>query len=149
MILLDVQIWFDKSYESFTGNINMKPYLSWKRQKMAHWSLSSIAVLTGTLKVIDKSADTSWSEWVRKYRHLSSLLAARVLQYNAAIHGIYSKWSKVLNISNLTKRSPQTVQTQIRLLLKEQSDKGLHCLLFWRIFSESINCLKNQTFCSD
>ena len=24
----------------------------------------------------------------------------------------------------------QTVQTQIRLLLEEQSDQGLHCLLF-------------------
>ena len=29
-----------------------------------------------------------------------------------------------------TKRSGQTVQTQIRLLLEEQSDQGLHCLLF-------------------
>ena len=27
-------------------------------------------------------------------------------------------------------RSGQTVQTQIRLLLEEQSDQGLHCLLF-------------------
>ena len=26
--------------------------------------------------------------------------------------------------------SGQTVQTQIRLLLEEQSDRGLHCLLF-------------------
>ena len=29
-----------------------------------------------------------------------------------------------------TDRSGQTVQTQIRLLLKEQSDQGLCCLLF-------------------
>ena len=29
-----------------------------------------------------------------------------------------------------TDRYWQTVQTQIRLLLKEQSDQGLHCLLF-------------------
>ena len=29
-----------------------------------------------------------------------------------------------------TDRSEQTVQTQIRLLLEEQSDHGLHCLLF-------------------
>ena len=29
-----------------------------------------------------------------------------------------------------TDRSGQTVQTQIRLLLEEQSDLGLHCLLF-------------------
>ena len=30
----------------------------------------------------------------------------------------------------LTKCHMQTVQTQIRLLLQEQSDQGLHCLLF-------------------
>ena len=29
-----------------------------------------------------------------------------------------------------TDRSGQTVQTQMRLLLEEQSDQGLHCLLF-------------------
>ena len=29
-----------------------------------------------------------------------------------------------------TDRSGQTVRTQIRLLLQEQSDQGLHCLLF-------------------
>ena len=29
-----------------------------------------------------------------------------------------------------TDRSEQTVQTQMRLLLEEQSDQGLHCLLF-------------------
>ena len=29
-----------------------------------------------------------------------------------------------------TDRSGQTVQTKIRLLLEEQSDQGLHCLLF-------------------
>ena len=29
-----------------------------------------------------------------------------------------------------TDGSGQTVQTQIRLLLEEQSDQGLHCLLF-------------------
>ena len=36
-----------------------------------------------------------------------------------------------------TDRSGQTVQTQIRLLLEEQSDQGLHCLLFHlHLFSE-------------
>ena len=29
-----------------------------------------------------------------------------------------------------TDRSGQRVQTQIRLLIEEQSDQGLHCLLF-------------------
>ena len=36
-----------------------------------------------------------------------------------------------------TGRSGQTVQTQIRLLLEEQSDQGLHCLLFYlHLFDE-------------
>ena len=33
-------------------------------------------------------------------------------------------------LSFWTDRSGQTVQTQIRLLLEEQSDQGLHCLPF-------------------
>ena len=33
-------------------------------------------------------------------------------------------------LSFRTKRSGQTVQTQIRVLLEDQSDQGLHCLLF-------------------
>ena len=37
-----------------------------------------------------------------------------------------------------TDRSGQTVQTQIRLLLEEQSDQGLHCLLFHLHFFEEI-----------
>ena len=36
----------------------------------------------------------------------------------------------LMTLSFRTDRSGQTVQTQIRLLLEEQSDKGLHCLLF-------------------
>ena len=35
----------------------------------------------------------------------------------------------VMTLSFQTGRSGQTVQTQIRLLLEEQSDQGLHCLL--------------------
>ena len=36
-----------------------------------------------------------------------------------------------------TDRFRQTVQTQIRLLLEEQSDQGLHCLLFYlHLFDE-------------
>ena len=34
--------------------------------------------------------------------------------------------------------SGQTVPTQIRLLLEEQSDQGLHCLLFHLYFSDEI-----------
>ena len=36
----------------------------------------------------------------------------------------------VIFLSFQTDRSGQTVQTQIRLLLEEQSDQGLHCLHF-------------------
>ena len=36
----------------------------------------------------------------------------------------------VMILSFPTNRSWQTVQTQLRLLLEEQSDQGLHCLLF-------------------
>ena len=35
---------------------------------------------------------------------------------------------KILFLSFQTDRSGETVQTQIRLLLMEQSDQGLHCL---------------------
>ena len=38
--------------------------------------------------------------------------------------------STVMILNFRTDRSGQTVQTQIRLLLEEQSDQGLHCLLF-------------------
>ena len=36
----------------------------------------------------------------------------------------------VMILSFRTHRPGQTVQTQIRLLLEEQSDQGLHCLPF-------------------
>ena len=36
----------------------------------------------------------------------------------------------IMILSFWTDRSEQTVQTQIRLLLEEQSDLGLHCLQF-------------------
>ena len=36
----------------------------------------------------------------------------------------------VIILNFRTYRSGQTVQTQIRLLLEEQSDQGVHCLLF-------------------
>ena len=35
-----------------------------------------------------------------------------------------------MSLTFRTDRPGQTLQTQIRLLLEEQSDRGLHCLLF-------------------
>ena len=43
----------------------------------------------------------------------------------------YFNSSTVMFLSFWTDMSGQTVQTQIRLLLEEQSDQGLHCLQFW------------------
>ena len=45
-----------------------------------------------------------------------------------------------------TDRSQQTVQTKIRLLLKKQSDQGLHCLPFHQQLLECINAMLHQTF---
>ena len=48
----------------------------------------------------------------------------------------------VMILSFRTSRSEQTVQTQIRLLLEEQSDQGLHYLLFHsHLFDEIPKCL--------
>ena len=44
------------------------------------------------------------------------------------LNALYPITVKVLSTG--MDRSEQTVQTQIRLLLMEQSDQGLHCLLF-------------------
>ena len=49
---------------------------------------------------------------------------------------IYSKCSKIFNTSCLSRRPRQTVQTQIRLLLKKQSDQGLPCLPLGQAFCE-------------
>ena len=45
-----------------------------------------------------------------------------------------SKCSKLTNTSCFPKRSRQTGQTQIRLLLQKQSDQSLPCLLFLHFF---------------
>ena len=53
-------------------------------------------------------------------------------------HVWYGKSSKISNTGCLPtgKQSRQTVQTQIRLLLKKHSDQGLPCLLFSQAFCE-------------
>ena len=49
-----------------------------------------------------------------------------------------------LNI--LTERHEQTVQTQIKLLLQEQFDQGLHCLPFNQQFLDTLP--DSQMICS-
>ena len=46
----------------------------------------------------------------------------------AKLKAQYSPFT-LMTLSFRTDRYGQTVQTQIRLLLEEQSDQGLHCLL--------------------
>ena len=57
-------------------------------------------------------------------RQLVMLFSSPVRKYRKS----YCTTAIILNIG--TDRSEQTVQTQIRLLLMEQSDQGLLCLLF-------------------
>ena len=50
---------------------------------------------------------------------------------------ILNLWSYTKIFLRFKERSGQIVQTQVRLLLEEQSDQGLHCLhfskhLFWQ-----------------
>ena len=60
----------------------------------------------------------------------------RLLSWNGKFLGDYCKCSKVLNNSCMSERPSQTEQTQIRLLLKKQSDQGLPCLLFGQFQSQ-------------
>ena len=55
---------------------------------------------------------------------------------------VYDNFSKILNIISLSIRNRQIEQTQIRLLLKKQSDQGHPCLLFWQA-----SCLFVCLFC--
>ena len=60
----------------------------------------------------------------KNVKTLNGIRNARFEYHNQQIHII------VIFLSIRTDRSGQTVQTQIRLLLQEQSDQGLHCLQF-------------------
>ena len=53
-----------------------------------------------------------------------------ILQMGSFYSQNFKTLAAVMIQSLQTDRSGQTVQTQIRLLLEEQSDQGLHCLLF-------------------
>ena len=51
----------------------------------------------------------------------------KIFQLSSNMHLICNT---VMILGFRTNKSEQTMQTQIRLLLEEQSDQGLHCLLF-------------------
>ena len=56
----------------------------------------------------------------------------QIMFYSLNINGAFCsvKYITVMFLSFRTDKSGQTVQTQIRLLLEEQSDQGLHYLPF-------------------
>ena len=56
---------------------------------------------------------------------------------------IKKAFSTVMILSFRTDRSGQTVQTQIRLFLEEQSDQSRHCLLFHLHIFLIDNVIKN------
>ena len=64
--------------------------------------------------------------------HSGSLEENDSLLHNSSISGIRNTVHllKFCTLNFQTKWHMQTVQIQIRLLLKEQSDQGLHCLSF-------------------
>ena len=53
------------------------------------------------------------------------------------VHVMYGKCSKIPNTSCLPNRHRQTALTQIRLLLKKQSDQGLHCFMGENSFQQN------------
>ena len=52
------------------------------------------------------------------------------MHFQFILSGIFKNVHTVMILSFWTDWSGQTVQTKIRLLLEEQSDQVLHCLLF-------------------
>ena len=64
----------------------------------------------------------------------------------ARLIGVFSFPVTVIILNIGTDRSEQTVQTQIRLLLMEQSDQGLLCLLFCLHLLNTILHCKIQLF---
>ena len=66
--------------------------------------------------------------------------------YNIEARTIHANRNTVIILNIGTDMSEQTVQTQIRLLLMEQSDQGLLCLLFCLHLLNTILHCKIQPF---
>ena len=58
---------------------------------------------------------------------------------------IETVWYTVMILNFRTDMPGQPVQTQIRLLLEEQSDQGLHCLLFRLHRLDSLLCGRDSS----
>ena len=70
----------------------------------------------------------------------------KVAEFSPENVSVYFNFVTIIILNIGTDRSEQTVQTQIRLLLMEQSDQGLLCLLFClHLLSTLLHC-KIQLF---
>ena len=103
--------WKHNSYDCFFGQKSSKS-LSYKscQQKL---DLSMFLYIQTT-----KGANQS--------RYMPSLISNFVYVLDSLL-----QISTIMILSFRTDRSGQTVKTQIRLLIEEQSDQSLHCLLFY------------------
>ena len=63
-----------------------------------------------------------------------------------AIDNVVTVMIMIMILSFRTDMPGQTVQTQIRLLLEEQSDQGLHCLPFRQHRLDSLLCVRAIQF---
>ena len=78
--------------------------------------------------------------------HIKFMMTAYVMFHKIIPKDIASTLYTVIILNIGTDRSEQTVQTQIRLLLMEQSDLGLPCLLFCLHLLDTILHCKIQLF---
>ena len=81
-------------------------------------------------KVYDKNLPFDIWQQKKKQRLRSDQMTLALAEQCPFVFSLPRWCDNVMTLSFQTDRSGQTVQTQIRLLLEEQSDQGLHCLLF-------------------
>ena len=80
----------------------------------------SIAIIMSTHNI--RFCGWKYEKWSLKY--------SLILTFSVSLELELESLRLVMLLSLRTDRSEQTVQTQIKLLLEEQSDKGLHCSPF-------------------
>ena len=97
------------------------------------------------LKLVSSSTDNSEGGTAHgKFFFLFFFMGGQYLQLDFFLCVItYRKCPKILYTKVLTKLHMQIVQTQIRLLLEEQSDQGLHHLPFHYVVLRSNNKKQN------
>ena len=79
---------------------------------------------------------------------ISTSVLSKLYHIENLIERLEGKQHTVVILNIGTDRSEQTVQTQIRLLLMEQSDQGLLCLLFClHLLNTILHCKINCSNC--